>query len=137
MRADRFDLPETLVPDDEEIVTFRRGSELGGVDLFVRTINADAQDSDRQEREYNARAMLEELTAVADWFGSVRGRKKSILLFSEGISYDIHDPFAGRDELLGEQRAETASTLDCPRARLERCREPQQSVALPTIRGDA
>jgi VWFA-related protein len=52
------------------------------------------QDMDRQEREFNARAMLEELTAVADWFGSVRGRKKTILLFSEGISYDIHDVFA-------------------------------------------
>ena len=49
---------------------------------------------DRQEREFNARAMLEEMTAVADWFASVRGRKKTILLFSEGISYDIHDVFA-------------------------------------------
>ena len=54
----------------------------------------DLQDIDRQEREYNARAVLEELTAVADWFGSVHGRKKSILFFSEGISYDIHDVFA-------------------------------------------
>ena len=54
----------------------------------------DPQDIDRQEREFNARAVLEELTAVADWFGSVRGRKKSILFFSEGISYDIHDVFA-------------------------------------------
>ena len=52
------------------------------------------QDIDRQEREFNARAVLEELTAVADWFGSVRGRKKTILFFSEGISYDIHDVFA-------------------------------------------
>ncbi len=52
------------------------------------------QDMDRQEREFNARAMLEEMTAVADWFASVRGRKKTLLLFSEGISYDIHDPFA-------------------------------------------
>jgi VWFA-related protein len=52
------------------------------------------QDGDRQEREYNARAVLEELTSVADWFGSVRGRKKTILFFSEGISYDIHDVFA-------------------------------------------
>ncbi len=31
---------------------------------------------------------------MSDWFASVRGRKKSILLFSEGISYDIHDVFA-------------------------------------------
>jgi len=54
----------------------------------------DPTDIDAKEREYNARAVLEELTAVADWFASVHGRKKSILFFSEGISYDIHDVFA-------------------------------------------
>lgn len=54
----------------------------------------DPQDQDMKEREYNARAVLDELTAVADWFSVVHGRKKSILYFSEGISYDIHDVFA-------------------------------------------
>jgi hypothetical protein len=54
----------------------------------------DPQDIDAKEREYNARAVLEELTAVADWFSAVHGRKKSILYFSEGINYDIHDVFA-------------------------------------------
>ena len=54
----------------------------------------DPRDIDVQEREYNARAVIDELTAVADWFSVVHGRKKSILYFSEGISYDIHDVFA-------------------------------------------
>ena len=54
----------------------------------------DPTDIDAKEREFNARAVLEELTAVADWFSVVHGRKKSILYFSEGISYDIHDVFA-------------------------------------------
>jgi len=53
----------------------------------------DPVDIDAREREYNARAVIEELTAVADWFSVVRGRKKSILYFSEGISYDINDVF--------------------------------------------
>src|SRR5262249_9410563 len=53
----------------------------------------DPVDVDAKEREFNARAVIEELTAVADWFSVVRGRKKSILYFSEGISYDIHDVF--------------------------------------------
>jgi len=57
---------------------------------------ADPLDADAKVREYNARAVLEELTAVADWFSVVRGRKKSILYFSEGISYDIHDVFANQ-----------------------------------------
>jgi VWFA-related protein len=54
----------------------------------------DPTDIDAKVREYNARAVIEELTAVADWFSVVHGRKKSILYFSEGISYDIHDVFA-------------------------------------------
>ena len=54
----------------------------------------DPRDADVQVREYNARAVLEELTAVADWFSVVHGRKKSILFFSEGISYDINNVFA-------------------------------------------
>jgi VWFA-related protein len=75
-----------------------RSATLNKLDDFNNTPRAartgPPQDLDAQEREYNARAVLEELTAVADWFGSVRGRKKSILFFSEGISYDIHDVFA-------------------------------------------
>ena len=54
----------------------------------------DPVDADAKEREFNARAVLEQLTSIADWFSVVRGRKKSILYFSEGISYDIHDVFA-------------------------------------------
>ena len=36
-------------------------------------------------------ATLDTLQNVADWFGSVRGRRKAILFVSEGIDYDIHD----------------------------------------------
>jgi VWFA-related protein len=79
-----------------------RSATLNKIDDFVsksaqRAAGADTgdpQDIDAKEREYNARMVLQELTAVADWFSVVRGRKKSILYFSEGISYDIHDVFA-------------------------------------------
>src|SRR5207247_351171 len=49
------------------------------------------------KRGFDARSTLEELQAVAGWFGSVRGRKKTILLLSEGIDYDIEDVFNKRD----------------------------------------
>jgi len=42
-----------------------------------------------------------------------------------------------RDEVLRKQRTQTPSSLDRPGARLERCRESQQPVALPTFRGDS
>ena len=43
------------------------------------------------ERSFNARSALDTLKNVADWFGSVRGRRKAILFVSEGIDYDIND----------------------------------------------
>ena len=49
------------------------------------------------KRGFDARNTLEELQAIADWFGSVRGRKKSILFVSEGIEYDIEDMFGKQD----------------------------------------
>ncbi len=80
-----------------------RSSTLERLDQFNNTAAAraagaspDISDPLVFEREYNARSMLDELTAVSDWFGNVRGRKKSILFFSQGIDYDIHDVFNNR-----------------------------------------
>jgi VWFA-related protein len=58
---------------------------------------ADRTDPLLQKRGFDARNTLEELEAVASWFGSVRGRKKSILFVSEGIEYDIEDVFRKQD----------------------------------------
>src|SRR5437899_2001393 len=48
-------------------------------------------DPNDMERGFNARSTLDPLRNVAEWFGSVRGRRKTILFVSEGIDYDIHD----------------------------------------------
>lgn len=47
------------------------------------------------ERAHNARSALEVLQRVAEWFGGVRGRRKTILFVSEGIDYDITDAIRG------------------------------------------
>jgi VWFA-related protein len=46
-------------------------------------------DPEDAERAFNARNTLDALRNVADWFASVRGRRKTILFLSEGIDYDI------------------------------------------------
>jgi VWFA-related protein len=48
-------------------------------------------DPDDQMRARNARSMLETLRKVSEWFGGIHGRRKTLLLFSEGIDYDITD----------------------------------------------
>ncbi len=50
-------------------------------------------DPTDQERTYNARAALDTLRNVAEWFGGVHGRRKTVLFVSEGIDYDITDVF--------------------------------------------
>jgi VWFA-related protein len=49
------------------------------------------------ERGYYARATLGTLRNLADFMGSIRGRRKAILMFSEGIDYPIYDVFDSRD----------------------------------------
>src|SRR5438094_99890 len=48
-------------------------------------------DVKTNERAFNARNTLQTLKNVAEWFASVHGRRKTILLLSEGIDYDIND----------------------------------------------
>jgi len=43
------------------------------------------------ERQTNARQSLNALRNIAEWFSTVRGRRKAILFVSEGIDYDITD----------------------------------------------
>lgn len=55
------------------------------------------EDPNSSERGYNARNTLESIDKLAQFLAGVRGRRKAMLLISEGIDYDIHDVFNNRD----------------------------------------
>jgi VWFA-related protein len=78
-------MSSTLARNDE----FSRRGGLGG-NRFL--------DPYEQERVHNVRSMLTQLQQVAEWFGGVRGRRKTMLLVSEGIDYDITDILRGYDQ---------------------------------------
>lgn len=69
------------------------------------------------ERGFNARSTARGLRAAAEWLGGVRGRRKTILFISEGIDYDVTDPFNNRsatailDEMRGTIAAATRSNV--------------------------
>ena len=48
------------------------------------------------ERAYKARNTLSTLRQVADYLAGVRGRRKAVVYFSEGIDYDIDNPIQNR-----------------------------------------
>ena len=93
----------TLARNEE----FLRGGGAGGA-------TGDPFDS---ERGFNARSTTRALRSVAEWLGGVRGRRKTILFISEGIDYDITDPFnnssatAILDEMRGAIAAATRSNV--------------------------
>ncbi len=51
-------------------------------------------DPTEPQRAYNARRALQSIKNVADWLKDVQGRRKALLFFSEGIDYDVYQPFA-------------------------------------------
>jgi VWFA-related protein len=54
-------------------------------------------DIDETERGFKARNALDTLKSLAEYLGNIRGRRKALVFFSEGIDYDIHDIFGTRD----------------------------------------
>ena len=48
------------------------------------------------ERAFNARRVLESVESVAAWMGELHGRRKALIMFSEGVDYDIYAPFNRR-----------------------------------------
>jgi VWFA-related protein len=80
--VDRFlgrKLPSTTLAKNEEYWR-RRNMPFG---------DRRVTDPYDMERAYNTRSMLETLQKVAEWFSGVRGRRRTVLLVSEGIDYDI------------------------------------------------
>ncbi len=54
------------------------------------------EDPRDAERGMNAQRALGAVRDVAKWLSNVPGRRKSLVLFSEGIEYDIYDVFNNR-----------------------------------------
>jgi VWFA-related protein len=49
------------------------------------------------ERGYKARSTLDTLKGVADFLAGVRGRRKAVVFFSEGLDYDITNTIQNRE----------------------------------------
>lgn len=53
--------------------------------------NDPAQDLDDQERGFQARNALDTVRNLSQYLGNIRGRRKALVFFSEGIDYNIYD----------------------------------------------
>ena len=71
----------------------------------------EPRDMSEAERAHKARNTLSALKSVADYLAGVRGRRKAVLFFSEGIDYDVTNPIQNRyaSDLLEETREAIAA----------------------------
>ena len=65
------------------------------IDLPVDGRSWFLDDLNDVERGNNAQSMLGTLRQVSAWLGGIHGRRKTLLLFSEGIPYDLSDLIRG------------------------------------------
>jgi VWFA-related protein len=56
-----------------------------------------SRDTSLLERGFKARNSLNALKSVAEYLGGVRGRRKAVVWFGEGIDYNLDDPFKNSD----------------------------------------
>jgi VWFA-related protein len=89
---------------------------LSRIDEYRRTQDmrqrGDAvRDPDEMLRAHDARASLDTLQSVSDWLSRIRGRRKAVLFFSEGIDYNLYDAINNREAstLLDSMRRATAT----------------------------
>ncbi|MGE3959432.1 MAG: VWA domain-containing protein [Vicinamibacterales bacterium] len=108
--VDRFmgrKLPSVTVSRNEQFYRQQLGPDAG----------SPVRDPNDMERGRNAQNMLATLRQVTEWFGGVRGRRKTMLVFSEGIDYDLNDIIRSYDappsqagSILGDIRDTLAMT---------------------------
>jgi len=63
----------------------------------IRQTGDRIDDIDDAERGYQARAALDTMKQLADYLSGISGRRKALVLFSEGVDYDITDVMNNRD----------------------------------------
>jgi VWFA-related protein len=74
----------------------RAANSGGGESSSSSAATPRADDPRDFERGMNAQRSLGAIRNVAQWMSNVPGRRKSLVLFSEGIEYDIYDVFNNR-----------------------------------------
>jgi VWFA-related protein len=83
--VDRFMGQKLRSETEERLDAYQRQQQIPG------NTSTRVEDPLDMERGYHARMTLDTLARISDWVGSIRGRRKAIVFFSEGIDYDIYD----------------------------------------------
>ncbi|HWI18013.1 MAG TPA: VWA domain-containing protein [Vicinamibacterales bacterium] len=67
-----------------------------------------AADMDDKERGFQARNTLDSIRNLANYLGNIRGRRKALVMFGEGIDYDVN-------QVMSDQITEAQTVMDATR----------------------
>ena len=68
-----------------------------GNSITIDASNRFVEDDAAQQRMHQARQSLNSLRSIAEWMSAIQGRRKAIVLVSEGVDYNLYDIFTGGD----------------------------------------
>jgi VWFA-related protein len=71
----------------------RIGRSTSGNTMATTQTDNPYKDFDDMQRQWNASSTLGAIESLSNYLASVHGRRKAMILFSEGIDYNINDPF--------------------------------------------
>jgi VWFA-related protein len=86
--VDKFMGRKLRSPTLERLDEYNRQRQAG-----TRNAGDPVNDPSAFERAYNARGMLDSLRKLSDFMAGLHGRRKALVLVSEGIDYDIYNMF--------------------------------------------
>ena len=86
--VDKFMGRKLRSPTLERLDEYNRQRQAG-----TRNAGDPVNDPSAFERAYNARGMLDSLRKLSDFMAGLHGRRKALVLVSEGIDYDIYNTF--------------------------------------------
>lgn len=112
-----------IVLDDLDVNAMRSGvrNNQGNVPDSSGQINTQdaagygrVSDPTELERGFRALNVLDTLKNTAEFLGSVRGRRKAVLFFSEGIDFPIRDVFGAHDATVVIRATQDAISMAAP-----------------------
>ena len=68
-----------------------------GDPIQIDPANRFVPDDIATERTFQARQALSSLRSISEWMSTIQGRRKAIVLISEGVDYNLFDVFQGGD----------------------------------------
>ncbi len=80
-------------PTLDRLEQYRRDQGMRSPDEAAKRVG----DPNIMERGFKARNTMDSVKNLADFLAGVRGRRKALLFISEGIDYEIHNPFDNPD----------------------------------------